>query len=222
MHTLDIMCTHAMSAVRGEVNAHYLSHPVVTDSLAETSEVRAFLRSHQPHRIWRAANDLSPEEIRQIYLLYLCFDNLGAPGPEEQQAMDRWSLQLLKHYLLAARRVHAKKVKNATLQDVRLAMRCLYTLLRRVENIGELPLDRHRELKHGDDPTNELDTRLVRHLAWGYNGILVHFWRTIVQESLGECQDRRRVAIRCLEVLNLQSRQGQADQAAAAGGWDEG
>lgn len=215
MHTLDIMGTHWSSALRGEVNAHYLCHPLTNDHFTETLMVRAFLRSRTTHARWPTADEMRPDEVRQIYLLHLAIYS-GLRDDEERQVMDPWSLQLLKRYLLAARLVHADELKNTTLRDTRLAMCCSYSLLMMEDGPRDGFLTNCGILIREDEPVDELDEDLVRNLSWKYNGVIVHFWRTIVRESLGAWQDEGGVTMRCLEVLELESRQDQTVQAAAA------
>jgi hypothetical protein len=118
MHTLDIMKTHMDSTLGGDLNAHYVSHPVFARHLTETSFIR-FRLTRFPPKICEP-HTLNPRQIRQFYLLQLALTHtqsfVGRQGP---QSMDDWSLHLLKRYLLVDPAVDEREAKRATLHAMR-------------------------------------------------------------------------------------------------------
>jgi hypothetical protein len=202
-HTHDIMSEHASTALEGQANAHYMSHPVMVDHLLETSALRAHVHRSHSHMLWSTSDYLSPIEIRQIYLLYLAMGLVTvapvAPGHALQQATDEWSLRLLKRYLLAAGSVYEDEANGATLRDARLAM---------ARYVGSLMAARVTKfqlvcelLRRKGDPVDELDRDLVRHLAWEYNLGFVIFWRSVMRLHVSGWQDKTQVSWCLMEIL---------------------
>lgn len=184
MHTLQIMGTHVVSALRGEADAYYLHHPVVYECLVEASAFRSFLQRQPPHFVWSRADYLSSIELKRIHLLYMAM-GYGPVHHGRQAEKDQWSLQVLKRYLLAGGLVHAIEVSNATLNNTRTAMVCFLRLLQAPKHLRDTFRVLCEKRKPRSDPIHELDTELVRRLAWEYNWVLVHFWRCTVRDGLG-------------------------------------
>jgi hypothetical protein len=181
MHTFEAMGMRVLAALNGEVNDHYLPHPVVKGIMVETSQIRALLRRRPPHILWSKADRLSTAEVRQIQLLTAATDGRVLDG--SQQMMDERSLQLFQRYLLATGLVHVDEANNATLQDTRLSMASILTLAmarRKIRGPFQTMLERY---KRHDIPM-WVDEDLVRRMAWQYNWVFVYFWRCIVHEGL--------------------------------------
>lgn len=176
MHTLEIMGLHKMSAVQGGVNDHYFSHPVIKNYTWEASLVEEHLDAHRPFPLlfMPYLPLLSPEETRQYYLLALAMDRRRSfDDDRRQQSMDDWSHGLFKRYLLAAGSLPADAVESTTLRQTRAAMR---HFVMKLSSYGLRRLE-STKARRGDTPTSELDTDLVRILAWDYSPFLIHIWR---------------------------------------------
>ena len=125
MHTLDIMKVHISSALRGDADAIYVSHPVFPAFLEYTSKIQSSLIGYPMQILHCESADLIPHQIRQFYLLLLAMNQIRYVHMGQQQLVDAWSLRLFQRYLLADPSVHEDEASRATLEDMRTIIRTI-------------------------------------------------------------------------------------------------
>ena len=125
MHTLDIMKVHISSALRGDADAIYVSHPVFPAFLEYTSKIQSSLIGYPMQILHCESADLIPQRIRQLYLLQVAMDVWRYSLIPHQQVVDGWSLRLFQRYLLADPSVHEDEASRATLEDMRTIIRTI-------------------------------------------------------------------------------------------------
>jgi hypothetical protein len=180
MHTLDIMKTHMVSALSGDLNDCYVSHPLFTRRLEKTYVVQSRL-AWFPRQILKCeAHALNPRQTRQFYLLHLAADYVQHHEDQHhQQLVDEWSLHLFRRYLLADPTVYEDEARCATLE----AMRDLWRTI--VPHFGSADQEfRHvcTRLRRNTEPPRDLDADLVPILAWEYGRLFVHAWRFVARD----------------------------------------
>jgi len=177
MHTLDIMKMHISSALRGDVDAIYVSHPVFPGFLEYTSKIQSSLIGYPMQILHREPADLSPQRIRQLYLLQLAMDFWRYSLIPHQQVVDGWSLRLFQRYLLADPSVHEDEANRATLEDMRTIIRTILISFASPETSFHKKAARLRRTK---EPVAVLDPDLVPALAWEYGRVVVEGWRDML------------------------------------------
>jgi hypothetical protein len=181
MHTFVVMNMHMLSALNGNVNAHYISHPVLK-KLEKTSVIQPRLAWFPPQILGCATYDLNPRQTRQLYLLHLAMGLPESSDQQHQHSIDSWSLQLLRRYLLADSTVSEDEAKGATLEDMRDVWR---TVVPRFGEVDEDLDDLCLRFRRDDKPPDTLDANLVPMLAWEYGRVFVHTYRNKVRWDIG-------------------------------------
>lgn len=174
---LDFMKMHMLSALRGDVDALYVSHPVFPKILEYTAAVQSLLIG-VPQQIL-GSDDLTPRRVRQFYLLQLAMDFWRYPlGQYQQAVVDGWSLRLFRRYLLADPSVREAEAYHATLEDMRTVMGTILGSFMSPEANFHL---RAAKLRRMHRPAIGLDSDLVPALAWEYGRLFVGGWRDMLR-----------------------------------------
>lgn len=177
MHTLDFMKMHMLSALRGDVDALYVSHPVFPKILEYTAAVQSLLTGVRQQI--QGSDDLTSRRIRQFYLLQLAMNIWRYPlGQHQQAVVDDWSLRLFRRYLLADPSVREAEAYRATLEDMRTVMGTILGSFMSPEPNFHLEAAKLRRMHR---PAIGLDPDLVPALAWEYGRLFVKGWRDMLR-----------------------------------------
>lgn len=184
MHTFDIMGQHVASVLNGGEHARYMLHPVFKHVLTESHFFRLRLGDWYPAGLLPNYPDKLPLDVlKPLYLLHTALQNDWSEAAD-QQSVNKWSSQLLRRYLSATDLLVEDELAPATVQSMRLAMRCVFEIIWHSQQPGHVAevCDRWWRI---DDPTG-LDEELVEEIAWDYNQLFLYTWRIVVRDDLRE------------------------------------
>lgn len=184
MHTFDIMGQQVASVLNGGEHARYMLHPVFKNVLTESHVIRLRLGDWYPTDLLpNYASKLPLDVLKRLYLLETALQTDWSEAADQQSA-NKWSLQLLRRYLTATDLLVKVELATATVQDMRLAMRCVFEMIWHSEQNHHVHFvcDSWSRL---DDPTG-LHEELDPEIAWHYNKLFFYTWRVVVRDDIRE------------------------------------